>query len=58
MRFDLNVLLYALLFLIILLLFVRSLVRRRKEERGPPGIAPTHGDKKTAPEEEPRGRAE
>jgi hypothetical protein len=58
MRFDLNVLLYALLFLIILVLFVRSLLRRRKEERGPRGMAPTPGNREAAPEEEPGGRAE
>ena len=51
MRFDLNVLLYALLFLIILVLFVQSLLRRRKEEGALRDIAPTPGNRKAAQEE-------
>ena len=58
MRFDLNVLLYVLLFLIILVLFVQSRQRRGKEERGPRGMAPMHGRGNAAPKEEPGGRAE
>jgi hypothetical protein len=58
MRLDLNMLLYALLFLIILGLFLGSLLKRIREKKG--SRADTAASDRTgAPVEEgPEGRAE
>lgn len=52
MRLDLNVLLYALLFLILLGLFLVSLLRRRREERRGGGDTDRTGHAEAGSEED------
>jgi hypothetical protein len=52
MRLDLNVLLYALLFLVLLGLFLGSLLRRRREERGGGAVTAAPGDAEAGSEED------
>ena len=51
MRLDLNILLYAVLFLVLLGLFLGSLLRRRKEEGRSRNNGPAPDVRDTAPEE-------
>ncbi len=57
MRLDLNVLLYALLFLVLLGLFLGSLLRRRREERRGGEDAAAHGRGHAASPGEPGEQA-
>jgi hypothetical protein len=58
MRLDLNMLLYAVLFLIILGLFLLSLLRRRKEEKRIRDEADVPGRQDAAPDQKQGDRTE